>query len=162
DFSIDEEFLRYFHFVTEVCEWREGRLGTGEVAHLAERVYGPGAPKVAEKVDFLCRAFDTWVKVDIPAVFRDLFATAPAPIQAGDTGKVVLFGYQGSGEVDLCSDCCRGYGEMRGGNRVFSLPHAILLYAVLLHRLHETPDFPRRLRVLRNLIEASSNEVRLE
>jgi hypothetical protein len=36
------------------------------------------------------------------------------------------------------------------------------MYAVLLHRLHSTPDFARRLRVLRNLVEASVNELRLE
>ena len=45
---------------------------------------------------------------------------------------------------------------------MFSWPHTIFLYAVLLHRIYQTEDCARRLRVLRNLVEASSNELRLE
>ena len=37
-----------------------------------------------------------------------------------------------------------------------------MLYAVLLHRIHDTDDFPRRLRTLRNLLEASDDEIRPE
>jgi hypothetical protein len=40
------------------------------------------------------------------------------------------------------------------------LPQSLLLYAVLLHLIEGTEDFPRRLRVLRNLIAASEDEVR--
>jgi hypothetical protein len=45
---------------------------------------------------------------------------------------------------------------------VFSWPYTLFLYAIVLNRIHQTEDFPRRLRVLRNLVEASSNELRLE
>lgn len=62
--------------------------------------------------------------------------------------------------LEGCS--CDSYGLTRGRNRVFSLPQTLLLYAVLLHRLRSTSEFPRRLRVLRNLIEASSSELRFE
>jgi hypothetical protein len=51
---------------------------------------------------------------------------------------------------------------MSGPNRVFSLSRTIFLYAVLLHRIHDTRDCMHRMRVLRNLVEASSNELRLE
>ena len=37
-----------------------------------------------------------------------------------------------------------------------------MLYAVLLHLVEGTVEFPRRVRVLRNLIEASSDELRLD
>ena len=99
--------------------------------------------------------------VDIPAVFSGLFAATPSPLDSDDTSKVVLFGPR-SVDVDLFSACCQSYGQTRGRNRVFSWPHTIFLYAVLLHRIHRTEDFARRLRVLRNLVEASSNELRLE
>ena len=157
DFIVDDEFLRYFHFITEVCEWHEGRLAVGDIASLAERVYGQSNPKSSTHLDILFRALDTWVKVDIPAVFSGLFAENPSPLDSEDTSKVVLFG-----PVDLFPACCQSYGKMRGSNRVFSWPRTIFLYAVLLHRIHQTEDCARRPRVLRNLVEASSNELRLE
>ena len=162
DFIVDDEFLHYFSFVTEVCEWREGRLDAEELDPRAERIFGPSNSKAAEHLEFLFRAFDTWVDADITAAFGSIFATEPAAIDSSDTAKVVLFGQQAGLGVNLFSACCRNYGDTRGRNRVFSLSHTILLYAVLLHRLHETSDFARRLRVVRNLIEASGNELRLE
>lgn len=162
DFIVDDEFLRYFEFVTEICEWREGRLDSGRLDPRAERVFGPGHSKSAEHLDFLFRAFNTWLNRDIAAAFEDIFVMEPTPLASTDTAKVVLFGRQAGLGVNLFSTCCRSYGAMRGRNRVFSLPDTLLLYAVLLHQLHETTDFARRLRVIRNLIEASDNELRLE
>ena len=162
DNIIDDEFLRYFHFVTELCEWRAGRPATGEVGSLADAVYGPGNPGARVQLDFLIRALDTWVGVNIAAFFEGLFARRAAPIEMGDTAKVVISGQQSKLEINLFEACCRNYGEARGRIRVFTLQHTILLYAVLLHRLDATADFPLRLRVLRNLVEASSNEVRIE
>ena len=98
----------------------------------------------------------------IASVFSETFTRTPAPIASDDTSKVVLFGPQGAGTVDLFAACCDSYGQVRGRNRVFSWPQTLFLYAVLLHRLHSTSEFQRRLRVLRNLIEASSNELRFE
>ena len=46
------------------------------------------------------------------------------------------------------------------GNRAFTLQQSLLLYAFLLHLIEGTEDFPRRLRMLRNLIAASEDEVR--
>lgn len=162
DDIVDDEFLRYFQFVTEVCEWHDGRLPSGDVTSLAERVYGPGNAKAAAHLDFLFRCLDTWVGVSIAPVFSETFTRIPAPIESDDTSKVVLFSPPGAGTVDLFAECCDSYGLTRGRNRVFSLSQTLLLYAVLLHRLQLTSEFPRRLRVLRNLIEASSSELRFE
>jgi hypothetical protein len=161
DNIVDDEFLRYLHFVTEVCEWHDGRLPSGDVASLAERVYGPGNEKAATHLDFLVRCLDTWMGASIAPVFSETFTRTPPPIDSDDTSKVVLFG-QGAETVDLFAACCDSYGLSRGRNRVFSWPQTLLLYAVLLHRLQSTGEFPRRLRVLRNLLEASSNELRFE
>jgi hypothetical protein len=160
DSIVDDEFLRYFEFITELCEWREGRLANGEIGTLAERVFGSANPAAAAQLDFLFQAFDTWVGQDIPALFDRLFAKA-APGEGDDHSRVVLFGSEGDGvETDLFAVCCREYGKRAGSRRVFSLAHTLLLYAVILHRIHGTEDFPRRLRVLRNLLEASVNELR--
>ena len=162
DFIVDDEFLRYFHFVTEVSEWRNGRLADGDVPALAERVYGPGNATAATQLDFLFRALDTWVGADVATVFDGLFARAPDAAATGNTSQVVIFGQQNATYVDLFAACCRSYGESSGKHRVFTLQETLLLYAVLLHRFDATPDFTRRLRALRNLIEASRNEVRVE
>lgn len=154
DNIVDDEFLRYFQFVTDVCEWHDGRLPSGDIEVAAERVYGPANAEGAAHLDFLVRSFDTWVGTDTASVFSEVFALKPTPLDLEDTSKVVLFGMQGS-SVDLFAECCRG--QVRR-----SLPRTLLLYAFLLHRLHTTAEFPRRLRILRNLIEASSNELRAE
>lgn len=154
DDIVDDEFLRYFQFITEVCAWHDGEQPSGDVEALAERVYGPGNAKAATHLNFLIRAFDTWVDADTDAVFSETFALTPPPLDAEDTSKVILFGMRGS-SVNLFAECCRGQAGR-------SWPRTLLLYAVLLHRLHETEEFPRRLRTLRNLIEASSNELRAE
>lgn len=43
-----------------------------------------------------------------------------------------------------------------------SWPRILLLYAVLLHRIYNTNNFPRKIRILRNLVEASNNELRAD
>ena len=159
DDIVDDEFLRYFRFITEVCEWQDNRLAAGDITALAESAYGPDNPKAAANLDFLFRAFDTWVNADIPDVFGGLLTTDS---EHGSDQKTVLFGQQGRVVTNLFSACCESYGELRGQNRLFSLPQTLLLYAVLLNRIHETQDFSRRLRILRNLVEASNNEIRLE
>ena len=74
---------------------------------------------------------------------------------------MVLFDEQSS-SLDLFATCCATYGTMRAaGTRNFGWASILLLYAVVLHNIHAPPDFPHRLRLLRNLIEASSNELRL-
>ena len=156
DNLIDDEFLRYFRFVTEVCAWRDGGTGEGEDDELAARIYGPANPRATEHLAFLLQAFDTWVGVDISAYFESLLAL-PAP-GVSDPTRVTLFGVGQKREVDLFEACCRSYGDRRS----FGLAQTLLLHAVVLHRLRSTPDFPRRLRVLRNLLEASGSELRLE
>ncbi|MFO0564294.1 MAG: DUF262 domain-containing protein [Polyangiaceae bacterium] len=154
DDIVDDEFLRYFQFVTDVCEWHGQRLPTGDIESLAERVYGVDNGNASTHLDFLIRSFDTWAGADTVTVFSQVFSLAPAAPDSPDATKVVLFGMPG-GSVDLFAGCC--LGEVRR-----SWPRTLLLYAVLLRRLHDTAEFPRRVRMLRNLLEASNNELRAE
>lgn len=160
DDIVDDEFMRYIRFITEVCIWQAGtECQAGDLAALAECVYGPGNARRDSNLGFLFDAFNTWVGLDIPALFGGLFS---ADDTGGGQGQVVLFGLSAPHKINLFEACCRDYGEVRGPNRVFSLAQTLLFYGVLLQRLHATPEVPRRLRVLRNLIEASGNEIRLE
>jgi hypothetical protein len=104
DDIVDDEFLRYLQFITDVCEWHDGRLPTGDFEDLAERVYGTQNENAAAHVDFLIRSFDAWVETDIEAVFSAIFSLAPAKLDSNDTSKVVLFGPPGS-TVNMFSEC---------------------------------------------------------
>lgn len=150
---VDEKFIRYFSFVTEVTEWRNGTRGRGRLEPRAEQVFGTTAPNGPDNLDFLFDAFDAWVDTDVEKVFADLITTAPAKVD----GVVRFFGTR---QVDHFRACCDNYELGRQGG--FSLAETLTLYAVLLHRIHASADFARRLRVLRNLLEASTNELRVE
>ncbi len=47
-----------------------------------------------------------------------------------------------------------------GPEHLLARPDASSLYAVLLHLIEDTLEFPRRVRILRNLVEASADELR--
>lgn len=161
DDVVDDEFMRLLELVIEVCEWREDRVVGGFLHQRAKVVFGPDNPKSEEHLSFLFRTFDVWSGYDdVTSTFHRMFTTEHRSAQAGEAQSVVLFGVDV--QPDLFTDCGRTYGELRGNARVFSLAQTLLLYAVLLHRIHASPDFSRRLRVLRNLLAASVDEVRRE
>lgn len=159
DDIVDDELMRFFHFVTEICDWKDGNFDEEDervsVDVRAERVFGLLNSKKEEHLDFLIAAFNTWVEQDVASLFDALFTKTP-----DGTGRVVLFGTEGTIQIDLFDACVRGAGEWTGKKRVFTLPDTLLLYGVLLARFTGCADVPRRLRVLRNLVEASSNEIR--
>jgi len=156
DDIIDDELLRYLHFVTEICEWRTGRSPEPPVEDLANFVFGPDRADAREQLDFLFEAFDAWTEQDVRAFFEGVFSKDRAP------GRVVLFALPEGAGVDLFELCCRTYGATSGKKRLFPLALSLLLAGTLMHRINSTPGFSRRLRTLRNLVEASSNEVRAD
>ncbi len=180
DDVIDDEFLRYFHLVTELVAWGEPgvqadackRIGDTPVEALAEQVYAPRDDSAEERarvvgnVDALIAAFDGWVgEASVASWFGARFALRPPPVATGDTDRVVISGVRGTERepgADLFHAACRTYGTRAGGRRTFGIGPTLLLAAALWHRLGHTPEFQRRARVLRNLIEASASELRME
>lgn len=162
DDLVDDEFLRYLDFVTEVCEWSDDQLGSGAGTltrlQRATRVFGKDHPRRGDHLAFLFTAFDVWQGRDITGTFTGLFgASSPA----GSAGGLQLFFRDPN--INLFEAACRNYGEMGGGgNRTFTFGQTLLLYAVVLHLAGQTDDFPARLRTLRNLIEGSQYEMRGE
>jgi len=161
DNLIDDEFLRYLEFVTEICEWRDGRTdGAGQrLGPRTQTVFGSANPKREAHLDFLFQALDVWEGNS--GVCDSFFCDAgDAP---GDAAGVPLF-FRKGGDSDepwgLFEACCRLYGETRGRTRSFPLGQSLILYAVLLHLMEDTLEFPRRIRILRNLVEASTDELR--
>ncbi len=158
DDIVDDEFLRYIDYVTEICELLEGRVVTGRLGVRARDVFGARNARAEEHLDRLFQAFDRWQNADaVRAAFDGLLSTALPGDPAYDVRKVVLFGATGT---NLFEQCCHLFDSQAEGNRAFTLQQSLLLHAVLLHRTLGTEDFPRRLRVLRNLVAASEDEVR--
>jgi hypothetical protein len=157
DDVVDDEFMRYFDFLIEVCEWREGRVRGDELLTPEQRISAllvSSNPRRQEHLEFICAAFDVWVKgPPVAAVFSGLFKTS----LDGDGVRLV-----GGPSTDLFHACCERYGATRGATRLFSLTDTLLLFAVLVHRIHETEDAPARLRSLRNVNEASQFEMRVQ
>ena len=159
DDVVDDEFMRYIDFGTQLCQLREGKETRGRIGARAKQVFGQANVSSAENLDVLFNAFDAWQgsQAKVRATFVQYFSLA-VPGQGGyDVTKVLLHSTKQTNLFDLC---CRHFDSSLDRNRDFTLQHGLLLYAVLVHLWHDTPDFHRRLRGLRNLIAASENEIR--
>lgn len=153
DDIIDDKFLRYFAFITDISQWRAGQLtGSARLETRALQVFGTAGPQADTSLKFLFHAFDTWSGADIANEFQRLFATNRADL-ARQPDRLLLFGTETG--ADLFGACCGSYGTSR-----FTYGRTLLLFAVLLDRADPSGHLPRRLRVLRNLIEASESELR--
>jgi hypothetical protein len=156
DNLIDDEFMRYFRFVTEVCAWNTGIEFNNTMRHddLAEKVYFDSATKAVENIGFLFDAFDFWKGKDVKKEFESILTKH----SGGASTPLLIFNPFSNEGVDLFHACCRHYGT-----RQWTLSHTILIYAVFLKPIHNITDsdFQKRLRILRNLIEASNDEIRV-
>lgn len=150
DNIVDDELLRYIGFIAELCEFREGRVASGRTGPRARAVFGPDNGRSVEHLAFLFDAFDKWQGHErIDQVFSAVLSMSLPGWQHYDPQKVVLFG---ATDVNLLRQCLH--------SRSFTLQQTLLLYAFLLHLIRGTDNFPRRLRMLRNLVTASEDEIR--
>jgi len=160
---VDDEFMKYFDFVLEICEWREHRIRDEDEpirpSRRAETLFGKDNVRHREHVDFFFDALDCWTDPELPNTqdtFEGFFTTMPS------TAGIRLFGEDP--KADLFLSCCERYGEYSGNARRFSLANTLLLYATLIYRIERTvpvEDAARRLRQLRNLNAASGAELNL-
>jgi hypothetical protein len=62
---VDDEFMRYFDFVLEICEWREGRFrGDPPIRpeRRAQTLFGEDNPRHREHLEFFFNALDVWAE----------------------------------------------------------------------------------------------------
>ena len=154
DNLIDDEFLRYFRCISEINAWNAGIDFNASVRDedLAEMVYGVGAPLADASVSFLFQAFDVWKGKNVRSEFEGILAR---PGTGGS--QVPIYNAFDEEGVDLFAACCRHYGS-----RQWTRAHSLVFYGVLVHYVDAPADpaFPKKLRILRNLTEASGDEIR--
>lgn len=168
---IDEEFMRYLRFLFEVQAWKRGihvdlsQNDQRALTELSERLFSSAAADAADNFDWVMKALDIWLQVQadgmsgpkaIKPLFSQLFtrhaSAAPQPLR--------IFNFRDFDEssigVDMFHGCCALYGS--GSWR---LAHTLLFYGVLQGCMTCTyPLSNIQLRLLRNLIEASQDEIR--
>jgi Protein of unknown function DUF262 len=165
DDLIDDELLRYLRFAMHVCQWEANRFPspTVDLETLATETFGGDGAQAKPNVERLLHLLDTWVDLDVASLFSGLFISQHAPhsVVNGPTQPLVLFRPPDRSDCNLFAACCRSH-DSGARNRDFGWPEVLLFYAVVIHRLNETPEIHRRLRIVRNLIEGSENELRAE
>lgn len=60
DNLVDDEFISYISYITELCELREGRVVSGRLGPRARAVFGEGNARAGGHLGFLFGAFDEW------------------------------------------------------------------------------------------------------
>lgn len=169
DDIIDSEFLRLFHFLSDVVIHRhrlpvEPALFNTDIARWAKQVYGIENRKdPLAALRYLFDALDSLHAVFAPLKTGKNIASwfgSRFTAQGYRPGSVAIFDSQ----LDLFAACCETYGKMSGKNRQFSLPRMLLLFAVLefLMKRPQPETFAERLRTIRNLVFASGDEIRIE
>ncbi len=171
---IDEECMRYFRFLFEVLAWKRGLpVQTGHsdlhaLTKLSEALLGSTVQNASDDFCWIVNALDVWLEKEADGVHKPkavgtLFSKLFTRNAQNTTTQLRIFNFPEVGEppvgVNMLHACCRRYGT-----RHWSLAHTVLLYGVLQGEMHVTPesDLHPRLRMLRNLIEASRNEIRAD
>ena len=155
DDLIDDEFLRYFAFLTDLAGWIAGEAGPREADPMARAEAAFRGENAVTRLRWLIGAFDCWKGVDSGAWFSSLLSIGPQP------QRIAIYGSDGSADSDIFAACLREYAPGRPGPG-FTLQRTLLLAGVIFHRMGATSEFPGRLRILRNLVENSPDEIRLE
>lgn len=165
---IDEEFMRYLRFVMEVLAWKcdltvdQEKTDAEALYELSAMLLGSVNPKADSHLDWLIEALDVWLEtntdgvrkpVNINQIFEQIFTRE----KSSETVPLRVFNFREFANVDLFRACCDYYGV-----RPWRLAHTLLFYGVLRGRIEKIPDVDlhRRLRLLRNLIDASQDEIR--
>lgn len=156
DDVIDDEFMKYYRFVTEmICYQHDIEILENEF-ELSNKVYAVENGNAQENLKVLFESFDKWKELgDISTFFNTVFSTI-----SYEKGKVLLF----SEQPNLFSLCCHNYGIITGKRRSFSLNNTLLLFAVQQYLLNAESislfQFEERIRIIRNLVFNSPDEIR--
>jgi len=158
DNIIDDEFLRYFHFICDVVCYQLGGTPQGksdDEFDLLYEYFSKDSKNADANIQKFVSMFDCWCDLgsDSPGEFISKFVS-----KEHEADKVCL------NTVDIFEDCLRNYGEVLGnGNRKFPLNGIILLFATITYLQNKDSvteeEFVRRLRIVNNLVLNSEDEI---
>ena len=155
---VDDEFMRFFHFISDMLSYkREKALLQDEFDYdYAEKLYGPSNENAGSNIEYFVKSFDCWFDLDIKKFFKRYFSNSYS-----DSSKAAIY----QDELNIFKECCDSYGTYYGNNnRKFTLGKTLLLYSVMTYLQNKDTisedEFVRRIRIMRNLIQSSSNEIR--
>lgn len=162
---IDDKFLHYFRFIFDILCYKNG-LSPQEIQiidefDLLEKFFSLKSTPDLNNIKFLEQMFNCWCSLGTETSEDFLLKF----ISREHENNKIKFD---SNEVNIFKDCLFTYID-RLGNRKFPLSKIILLYAITVYLLNKKSktdkesitesDFVRRLRVINNLIQNSSNEI---
>ena len=160
---IDEEFLAYFHFVTDIICIKKGTdiigadqdFDTGNSYFEMISVY---KDEDNQNINLLERYFDCWCEIgDIDKYFSSYLANSKY-----EESKVKVYDWN----TNLFKDCCENYRGVGRRGSSFTINKIIMLYAFIIRNTEgkhiDDKIFRRRLRILRNLVWNSIYELRTD
>lgn len=157
---VDDKFMSYFRFVCDIISYLNGksvRLENVDDFDLIETYFSAkNEDETLKNIKLLESFFDCWINIegfDSPSDFLASFmgsAHADNKIVVGD-------------KTDILEDCLSSYGNKKGKIRSFPLNRIILLYAIVYYLQYQDEisrkDFIRRIRIINNLIQNSTDEL---
>jgi hypothetical protein len=160
---IDDKFMHYFRFISELLCFRQGVEYVNDDFLLIENLYSPESATAKDNINYFKSAMDCWLDVNLGSGIKDFFQGIFYS-DAYESGKVNIFNT--NNELNLFLSCCNTYTNNKaGGRRTFQLRDTLLLYAVIQYLISYkdkiTPgEFTERIRIIRNLINNSEDEIR--
>jgi len=152
---IDDEFMRYFHFISDILCYKSGIDIEKDEFKLANLLYRKDNENAKKNIEYFEKSFDYWCGFDIEIFFEQFFSK-----NSYESNKVNLY----QEKLNIFEECCDNYGEYIGKNRKFPLNKILLLFSIntyLQNKDKISEDiFRRRIRIIRNLIWNSSDEIR--
>ncbi|MBK8562420.1 MAG: DUF262 domain-containing protein [Saprospiraceae bacterium] len=152
---IDDEFMRYFHFISDIISYESGLAIEKDEFKVAQFLYGTKNKNAKENILYLKSSFDCWLNLNILNIFETIFSK-----NSYETGKVKVY----QDDLNIFKECLDNYGEYAGRNRKFPLNKILLIYSIVIYLQNKKTiseaQFQRRIRVIRNLIWNSSDEIR--
>lgn len=163
DSVIDDEFLHYVHFVSDIICFKNGMPEIEKDFDIIKKLFSTDCEKAKENAEFLIDFFDIWVKIEPTSPERKktkIFDFFSRYLSSTHQENQVAVGK----ETDLFAECCRNSGLHEGNRRKFPYNRFLLLYAFVLflqNRVTITDEqFTRRLRMLNNLAANSRDTMR--
>ncbi|WP_081647853.1 DUF262 domain-containing protein [Butyrivibrio sp. VCB2006] len=166
DNLIDDEFLRYFHFICDILYYKAGDTPLGKDLDefaLIKLFFSAENKNAISNIELMESYFDCWASMNEKP--QDFFERVLS--NRHEVGKVMI---EERYKIDIFEDCLRNNGDWLGnGNRSFALNRVILLYAVVVYLLNKgkvsEEQFIRRFRIINNLtlnseFEMSNSETR--